>query len=537
MKSKAYVSAPLAGIVLALGVWGAFEWAADASAPRRGGILRYGMLGDPHNWAPHNVVECQNQLVMSHIWSALLRYNGRDELVGDLAESWKWVDDRTVVFQLRKNVKWHNGEPLTAQQVVQSETRRLDPKASRDAKLLTEFVEKWEAVDPHTVKLTLKQPNVAVLRWLTVAPGRAFVLHPKWDEKTSGQSAQATIGTGPFKYKAYEPGVKVQLVRNPDYFVPGMPYLDGIDFVIMPDAEARMTGLRSGQLDMIEYVEFQAMPALRKDPNIYIPEGRGFYGSRLLFDVYRPPTDDVRVRRALNYAVDRKTIVDAVLAGEGAPIWGGIIPPGRLGHAKEISAYYSYDPTKARALLAEAGWTDSRGDGKLYKDGQPLRVTFATYGPSWWSQVAEIVQQNFRDIGVTTELNVKPWAEYRELRQRHADVPEGKPGMANIIGGTIWGLDLADMGTYVMPGGGNFNRYHNPKVRELVRQALATTDDAKREALLRQMQVLWMADASEIDPAWVTRAEAVRTRVKNFSHLNQDGCFGTLIWESYLDSK
>jgi ABC-type transport system substrate-binding protein len=88
-----------------------------------------------------------------------------------------------------------------------------------------------------------------------------------------------------------------------------------------------------------------------------------------------------------------------------------------------------------------------------------------------------------------------------------------------------------------MPGGGNFNRYHNPKVRELVRQALATTDDAKREALLRQVQVLWIADASEIDPAWVTRAEAVRTRVKNFSHLNQDGCFGTLIWESYLDSK
>lgn len=535
MKRRASAAVLLAAAILLAS--GTCVWAAEPTAPKRGGILRYGMLSDPHNWTPHNVVECQNQLVMSHVWSALLRYNGKGELVGDLAESWKWVDNKTVVFHLRKNVKWHNGEPLTAQHVVQSENHRLDPKVSRYAKLLGDSIDRWEATDNETVRLMLKRPNIAVLRWLTVAPGMAFVLHPKWDEKTSGQSAQATIGTGPFRYKAYEPGVKVQVVRNPDYFIKGMPYLDGIDFMIIPDAEARMTGLRSGQLDMVEYIEFQAMPALRKDPNIYIPEGRGFYGSRLLFDLSLPPTNDVRVRRALNYAVDRKTIVDAVLAGEGAPIWGGVVPPGRFGHATEISAHYSYDPKKAKTLLAEAGWTDSKGDGKLYKDGQPLRVSFLTYGPSWWSQVGEIVQQNFRDIGVTAELTVKPWAEFREVRQKNTDVPEGKPGMVNIMGATLWGLDLADMATYVMPGGGNFNRYNNPTVRDLYRQATATTDDAKREALLRQLQAVALADASEIDPVWVTRSEAVRSRVKKFSHLNQDGCFGTLIWESYLDGK
>jgi peptide/nickel transport system substrate-binding protein len=513
----------------------------SAGAPvdaKHGGVLRYGMLSDPQNWSPHKVVECQNQLVMSQIYSALLRFNGKGELVGDLAESWKWVDDKTVVFQLRKNVKWHNGEPLTAQQVVWSENQRLDPKLSFDAKVLGDAVEKWEAVDDHTVKLTLKRPDVGFLRWLTPAPGRAFVIYPKWDEKTAGQSAATTIGTGPFKYKSYEPGVKVEVVRNPDYFIKGMPYLDGIDFMIIPDADARMTGLRSGQLDMIEFVDFQQLPALRKDPNIYIPEGKGFYGARLSFDMNLPPTNDVRVRRALNYAVDRKTIVDAVLAGEGAPIWGGIIPPGRFGYAKELEGYWSYDPKKAKALLAEAGWRDTKGDGKLYnKDGQPLKVTFVTYGPSWWSQVAEIVQQNFRDIGVICDLAVKPWAEYREIRQKNSELPDGKPGMMNIIGTTLWGLDLSDMPQYLMPGGYNFNRYNNPRVREALRQALATTDASKREALLRQVQVLMEEDAMEITPVWITRSEAVRTRVKNFSHLNQDGCFGTLMWESYLDPK
>jgi ABC-type transport system substrate-binding protein len=522
-------------------VAGVCALSADAGAPadpKRGGVLRYGMLSDPQNWTPHMVQECQNQLVMSQIWSALLRFNGKGDLVGDLAESWKWMDNKTVVFQLRKNVKWHNGDILTAAQVVQSENRRLDPKLSIDAKVLADAIDKWEAADNVSVKLTLKRANVSILRWLTPAPGRAFVLHPSFDPKTSGQSAQTTIGTGPFKYKSYEPGVKVQLVRNPDYFIKGMPYLDGIDFSIIPDADARMTGLRAGQLDMIEFLEFQQLPALRKDPNIYIPEGKGFYGARILFDLNLPPTNDVRVRRALNFAIDRKTIVDAVLAGEGAPIWGGVIPPGRFGYAKELEGYYSYDPKKARALLQEAGWTDSKGDGKLYnKDGHQLTLTFVTYGPSWWSQVAEIMQQNFRDIGVPVDLQVKPWAEYREIRQKNADLPDDKPGSMNLIGATIWGLDLSDMPSYIMPGGYNFSRYNNPKAREALRDALAATDDGKRAGFLQQVQKLMVEDAMQISPCWVTRSEAVRTRVKNFSHLNQDGCFGTLSWEAYLDPK
>jgi ABC-type transport system substrate-binding protein len=289
---------------------------------------------------------------------------------------------------------------------------------------------------------------------------------------------------------------------------------------------------------MIEFLEFQQLPALRKDSNIYIPEGKGFYGARILFDLHLPPTDDVRVRQAFNYAVDRKTIVEAVLAGEGAPMWGGIIPPDRFGFAKELQGYYSFDPKKAQALLREAGWTASKGDGKLYnKDGQPLRVTFVTYGPSWWSQVAEIVQQNLRDIGVTCDLDVKPWAEYREIRQKNADLPEDKPGAMNLIGATIWGLDLSDLPSYIMPGGYNFSRYNNPKTREALRDALAATDDGKRAGFLRQVQKLMLDDAIQIAPCWVTRSEAVRTRVKNFAHLNQDGCFGTLLWEAYLDPK
>jgi peptide/nickel transport system substrate-binding protein len=509
-----------------------------ADEPKRGGILRYAFAGDPENWTPHNVLGCPNQVVMAQIWSALLRYNGKGEMVGDLAESWKWVDNKTLLFRLRKGVKWHNGDALTAEQVVQSEKHRLDPRESVDAKFLMENIEKWEVVDNETVKLTLKRPNVTILRWLTAVPGRAFVLHPKWDPKTAGRSAEATIGTGPFKYKAYEPGAKVQLVRNPDYFIKGMPYMDGIEFAIIRDPEAKMTGVRSGQVDMFEDIDNTAAPVLRKEPNIYIAEGKGFYGARLLLDLNLPPTNDVRVRRALNYAVNRQMIVEAALGGEGTPLWGGIIPPGRFGYAKELEGYYSYDPKKAKALLAEAGWKETKGDGKLYnQSGQPLKITYLTYGPDWWSRVAELVQANLTEIGVTVDLDVKPWAEFRPLRQKSTDLPEGAPGVANIIGATLWGLDLSDFPVYVLPGGYNFNRYNNPKVRELLRQALVTIDDTKREDLLRQLQVVMMQDAPEINPAWINRNEIVRSRVKNFSHLNQDGCFGTLINESYLDPK
>ncbi len=512
---------------------------AASSDPVRGGVLRYGMLSDPVNWSPHNVVDCQSQVIMAEIWSALLRYDGKGQIVGDLAESWEWQGDNAIVFHLRKNVKWHNGDALTADQVVKSENHRLDPKAGVDAKTLTGIIDKWEAVDPNTVKLTLKQPDITVLRWLTMAPGKDFVLHPSWDEKTCGRSAETTIGTGPFKYKNYEPGVDVQLVKNPDYFIKGLPYLDGIRYVIIPDAEARLTGLLASELDMIEFIDFQQLNKVKGNKAVFIPDGgKGFYGCRLVFDLALPPTNDAKVRRALNFAVNRQLIVDAVLNGEGDPIWGGMIPPGRFGYAKNLDGYYSYDPKKAKALLAEAGWVENKSDGKMYKDGQPMKLSFMTYGPTWWSQVAEIVQANFRDIGVTCDLEVKPWPEYREMRTKLLELPEGVPGHANIVGGTIWGLELSDMPYYFGQGGFiNFNRYNNPKLREVLHQAFQTKDDAKREDMLRNVQAIMLEDAVDIMPCWITRSEVARTAVKNFHHLSQDGCYGTLLWETYIDSK
>ncbi len=507
------------------------------AGPVMGGKLVYGMEEDPQNWTPHNVVSCQNQLVMAQIWSSLLRYDRNGRIVGDLAESWEWKDDKTLIFKLRKNVKWHNGDPLTADQVVKSENHRLNPEESIDAKNLGEIIEKWTVLDDLTIKLTLKRPDITILQKLTTAPSRAFVLHPDWDEKTSGQSPETTIGTGPFMYKSYEPGVKVTLVRNPNYFIKGMPYLDEIELVILPDSEARMTAIRSGQVHIVEYIDFQAMPMLKKNPDIYVPEGKGFYGSRLLFDLLKPPTNDVKVRKALNFAVNREMIVAAVLAGEGNPIWGGMIPPDRFGYNKDIANYYKYDPAKAKALLAEAGWKDTDGDGSLDKDGKPMVLSFTTYGPSWWSQVAEVIQANFKDIGVTTELDVHPWAEYKEIRAANAKLPEGTPGTVNIIGSSLWGLGLGDLPNYIMAGGYNFNRYNNPEARKLLADALATTDGTKREAMIRQMEAVTLEDAPIITPCMVTRSEVVRKNVKNFYHLNQDGCYGALIWETWLESK
>ncbi len=509
------------------------------SDPVRGGVLRYGMLADPVNWSPHNVVDCQSQVVMCEIWSGLLRYDDQEQLVGDLAESWEWAGDKTVVFHLRKNVKWHNGDVLTAEQVVKSENHRLDPKAGVDAKTLSDIIDKWEAVDAATVKLTLKRHDITILRWLTIVPGKDFVLHPSWDEKTCGRSAETTVGTGPFKYKSYEPGVEVRLVKNPDYFLSGMPYLDGIRYAIIPDREATLTGLLAGELDMVEFIDFQQLPKVKDKPGVYIPEGgKGFYGCRLVFDLSLPPTNDARVRHALNFAINRQLIVDAVLNGDGDPIWGGFIPPGRFGYAQNLEHYYSYDPKKAKALLAEAGWIDNRGDGKLYKDGQPMKLTFMTFGPSWWSQVAVIFQANLLDIGVACDLEIKPWPEYREARTKVLELPEGVPGKANIVGATIWGLDLSDMPVYVGPGGFiNFNRYNNPKLRETLREAFSTTDDARREEMLRSIQAMMLEDAPDITPCWITRSEVARTAVKNFHHLSQDGCYGTLLWQSYLDPK
>lgn len=523
-------------LVLAAVGWANSPVWADTSKPVYGGALRYGMQEDPANWAPHNTMDCQSQVVMAQIWSGLLRYNNEEKITGDLAESWEWKDPKTLVFKLRRNVKWHNGDKLIADQVVKSENLRLDPKFGIDAKTLGNIIEKWEALDDYTIKLTLKQPDITVLRWLTIVPGKDFITHPDWDEKTCGRSPETTIGTGPFKFKSYEPGVSIELVKNPEYFIKGLPYLDEIRFSIIADAESRLTGLIADELDMVEYIDFQALTRIKGMNDVYVsPGGQGFYGCRLALDLAKEPTKDINVRKALNFAINRSLIIAAVLNGEGEAISGGFIPKGRYGYAKELEGHYSYDPEKAKQLLATAGWKDTDNDGKLDKNGKPMELKFLTYGPSWWSQVGEIVQANLRDIGITVELTVKPWPEYRAMRTKVIELPEGQSSEWDILGGTLWGLDLSDMPIYMMPGGFiNFNRYNNPKARALLKEAFTTTDDDKREGMFREIQKLMLEDAPDITPCWITRSEVLRTSVKNFHHLGQDGCYGTLLWESYL---
>ncbi|MBN1315724.1 MAG: ABC transporter substrate-binding protein, partial [Anaerolineales bacterium] len=461
------------------------------------------------------------------------RYNGDSELVGDLAESWEWLDDITVVFHLRKNVTWHNGDPFVASDVVKSMVIRSDPQRSIDADTINEFVDKWEELDDYTVKLTLKKPSVGIMRLLSAVPGHGFILHPDYDEDTAGQSAETTIGTGPFMYESYEPGIAVKLVKNPNYFLEDMPYLEGIELRIISDYEAAMTGIRTGELDMIQGGDFQSYATLDEDPNIFVPPAFGFYGSRIVIDPSLPPTDDVRVRKALNLAVDRDMIVDAVLAGYGKPCWGSIIPEGRFGYSEELANVWSYDPDKALELMAEAGWTDTDGDGLLDKDGEPMTLRFVTWGPSWWSQTAEVIQANFRDIGVTVDLEPLPWAEYKTIREESMNKPKGELGIAHLLGTSIWGLDLSDYYNYF--GMYNFTRYDNPELAGLLSQALSTTDDAEREALFIQAQKLEVDDAIWIASAWASYGEVVRTDVKNFQHLNETGCFAPLIWEVWLD--
>jgi peptide/nickel transport system substrate-binding protein len=335
-------------------------------------------------------------------------------------------------------------------------------------------------------------------------------------------------------YESYEPGVSVAMTKNPNYFTEGMPYLDGIEFKVIEDDEARRTALVSGAVDMIEYLDFQSIPDLRKDSNIAIPESQGFYGHRLMFDFTVPPVDDVLVRKALNFALDRQTLADTIIAGEATPIWGSMIPKGRFGYNPDLDNTYSYDPEKAISLLAEAGWEDTDGDGTLDKDGEQLVITMATYGPSYWSQIGELLQENLRSIGVVLELDVTPWATYEQKIEANKVLPLDQVGSYNIFHETIWGLDMSDYSKYVLPGGFNYGRYTNPEVQDMIRQALATNDDAEREKMFQDIQALVMEDAPWIAPVWISRAEGVRSHVQNFYHLNETGCYGILLWEAYF---
>ncbi|MBI3292042.1 MAG: hypothetical protein HYZ73_04445 [Elusimicrobia bacterium] len=441
------------------------------SQPKRGGELRVLLVADVvagYDPAKSNLATmfAIAEQVFETLVQGVPEADGR--VVPNLAESWTVSPDGlTYTFKLRKGVKFHNGRDMTAEDVRFS-IERLRDKTTASPRFATyQVVDTIETPDPHTVTFRLKEPFAPLLANLSQI-NSAIV--PKEGVQQEGGLDKKPIGTGPFRFVEWIRDQRVVVERNKDYWRQGLPYLDRIVFTFNRDESARTAALRSGAIDFLYRAPNAHVDILKKDPSIALYGGEG---SRtflyLLLNMQRKPFDDMRVRHAIFYALDRQGLADLAQPGQSAVVSCGFIPVKAPAGVKE--SCYKQDYVKAKQLLAEAG----------YAKGFKFTISVAT-GLTHEARAGQGLQQQLKPLGLETEVRLA------DVGIVLADARKGQ--FDAMVYGHLGTVDPDErFQQNFVPGGGiNYAKFNDPQVNELVAQARRTTDQAQRNKLYIEAQ-------------------------------------------------
>ncbi|QTP54991.1 ABC transporter substrate-binding protein [Billgrantia sulfidoxydans] len=459
---------------------------ATADEPKRGGVIDTIIQPEPPGLVLGMVQNDPTRKVAGNIYEGLLSYSTDLEPRPQLAESWDVSDDGLVyTFHLRDDVRWHDGEAFTAEDVVFSADifhRELNPSA----RAVLQHVESIEATDDHTVVFTLAEPFGPFL--LSFEAG-TFTMVPKHiyegTEFRDNEANNHPIGTGPFKFDDWERGTVIQLVRNDDYYEEGLPYLDGVNWHVIPDGASRAVAYENGTVDVLPNgtVENFDIPRLTEMDNTCVTEeGHEYFSpfAMLWMNNREGPTADKRFRQAVMYAMDREFARDV--------LWNGLgqVPLSAFGSNAKFRhdglEPYDHDPDRARELLDEMGY-----------DGEEVRLLPLPYGETW-TRWAEAVQQNLREVGInvrTQSTDVGGWNQ--RLGDWDYDMAftylyqYGDPALGitrsyrsdNIEKGSPWN---------------NVEGYENERIDELFDQAATAYPEEEREAFYREAQEILHED-------------------------------------------
>ncbi len=474
---------------------------AGGTAPKAGGVLKLALLRDPTGWDPHINYGATTYSFQANIYEALVRHSLKGTPEPALAVRWEMPDPTTYVFSLRKNVRFHSGNPFTAEDVKYSIERILDPNTNATRAREFAVVQAVTVVDPSTVRVSLKQPTASFLELL--ASGEAMMVDSKW-AKGGGDFRKATSGTGPFKLGPFETGVRYALVKNPDYWDPPLPYLDRIELATIAKDEQRVSALKTTAVDMAEYVPWQAIKELEKDPAIRVYVGYDTFNV-IRLNPRRPPFDNVKVRQALNYLVDRKEIIDLAWGGIGRPFGAGLIPEGHWAFPKPLQNTWAYDVARAKKLLAEAGVNPAA-----------TRIVFDSTTLSVHMDEAQIVVTQLQRAGFT-QVELKPMDVPTQQRKRvTGDYQMMMDGFS---------LPWPDPDFYTAffgTGGASYARavdFSDPALDKLLEQGRTILDQAKRAAVYAQVEQRLTELAPWVFIHWRPQAEASRATVGGYTRL------------------
>jgi peptide/nickel transport system substrate-binding protein len=443
----------------------------------------------------------------------------------EIAEEMNWLDDQTLEIKLRQGVKFHDGTEMTADDVVFTFDRVIQENAiefpephTSPRKGLIAPLESIEKVDDYTVVMKFAGA------W---PPAMQMIVHqqivPKHYLEEMGTEGfiESPVGVGPFRFVSAKPGLEeVVMERFDDYYggAPdlepvGLPCLEGVVFRVIPEASTRVAALLAGEVDIIQSVPPELVDTLAKTPGIQIKTAPGTRPKWMEMNVTQPPFDDVNVRQALNYAVDKQLIIDEIYGGRAVALPGALSPFNNF--VNTDLQPYPYDPDKALELLAEAGYTDSDGDGVLDKDGQPFAFTIDTLESL--RPLAEAVANQFQILGI--DASVRFW-EYGVIQpqllacERTAFLRDWGDSAFDPVGHFE-----AKWHTYIEGesyGRGNFSCYSDERVDELIKMGETTPDPDQRREVYDEAQEIVYDEAPAVFLILPEEAEAASEQVQNW---------------------
>lgn len=476
---------------------------AEESMPKAGGSLVWSQAAEPDTLDWHLGWSLNTYVVDAYISASLLYLDADKNIIPYLAESYTVSDDRLVYeFKIRKDVKFHDGTPLTAQDFVWTFERAVNPEtASPVAASMFGPVEKFEAVDDYTLRITLTEEFYPLLFNLA-DPGYTGPMSQEAFEKMGAEAfARAPVGVGPYKVKEWVTGETITLERNPDYnWGPasfknqGAYYIETLVFRTVPEASTVLAGLQAGEIQFAQ-LERKDVASFKSsgDFTVYEQTFKGLNG--FFFNISKPPFDDVKIRQAFNLAFNRQAMIDLALQGMGEPQFGPLSKP-QIGYWDGVEKIgYGYDLEKAKSLLQEAGYTYNT-DGMLEKDGKPFSVIgYVAPDAEHMVKTMQVAQQQLKELGVDMPIQQE----------------DGGALFERILGGdyemTFFGYTAPEADimhlVYYSAGGLNMGHVADPELDALLEKARAASDAESRAASLADVQRL-IVEKAYVAPLYVT---------------------------------
>lgn len=420
-------------------------------------------------------------------------------------------DGRTYTIPLRQGVKWHDGQPFTADDVVFTWQVVNDPDLPIPSRVIWEDIESIEVVDPYTIKVNFPQTNVGFLA--AASTDSCYILPRHLLEGTDIANSplhRQPVGTGPFKVEEWAAGSHIRLTASPHYWEEGKPYLDEVVFRVIPSTEGQRAALQRGDIDLALHLTAAELPFVESLPGYQVVSQPTYAKWLFWLNNADPIVGDLAVRRALAHGLDKAAITETVMRGVTEPLHA-VFPASHWAHNPDVRVY-EYDPERAVAILEEAGWR--RGsDGIFARDGQRLRIEIVNIaGEAERLRVVQVAQALWRSIGIDAQI-------------REIDAASFPPTMASgnyqVAYGWFGERHEPVFGLWL---GGNWQRYNNQEALDLLRRAPTVVDAQERGGLIRRFQAYAAEDVAILPLASRTILNAVSTRLQGY----QPGLAGSL---------